>query len=277
MKFEYLFDTYVAQDGTIFGDELFRFDAFGNCRVYSVSEKTEKARFRLERIDEWRPHSNAVCFGTEKFDENDEFPLLYSNVYNNYSKAEERREGCLCIYRLKRENEGFSAALVGVIRVGFVHDLSLWRSLEERADVRPYGNFVIDAEKNKMYAFVMRDKENVTRFFTFNIPKLSDGEVSDGVSYVTLGKGDILDMFDTEYMRYMQGACAKNGVVYSVEGFAPGVNPARFRVIDVEAKAVTHDVMLEDYELPKEPEFIDFHGEELFYSDATGKMYLVEF
>ncbi len=277
MKFEYLFDTFVAQDGTIYGDTLFRFDAFGNGRAFSISEKAEKAKFKLERTDEWRPHCNSVCFGVERYDEDDEFPLMYANIYNNYAKCEDRREGAFCIYRVLRTDDSFKFSLAGVVKIDFVEDRRLWKSLDGEGDVRPYGNFVIDCEKKKLYAFVMRDKEQVTRFFTFDIPKLSDGEMKDGISYITLGESDVIDHFDAPYMRYMQGACAKNGVVYSVEGFAPGVNPARMQVIDMEKKIAVHDIQLGDYDLPKEPEFIDFYGDELFYSDATGRIFKVEF
>ncbi len=277
MKFTYLFDTFVAQDGAIYRDELFRFDAFGNCRVYSLSGKKETARFRLPRLDEWKPHCNAVCFGTDMYDENDEFPLLYTNIYNNYSKCPDRREGILCVYRIKREGDGFSAELIGVISIGFTEDTSLWKSIEGTGDVRPYGNFVIDREKKKLYAFVMRDKEQITRYFVFDIPKITDGKMQNGIYYITLEEKDIIDRFDTPYTRYMQGACAKDGIIYAVEGFAPGENPARMQSIDMEKKSVVLDVMLEHFGLPNEPEFIETRGEELYYSDATGKLYRVDF
>ena len=58
-----------GQDGAIWGDELFRFDARGNCAVYDLaslagadadSELAPLARFTLDRAEEIAPHSNAV-------------------------------------------------------------------------------------------------------------------------------------------------------------------------------------------------------------------------
>ena len=82
-----------GQDGAIWGDLLFRFQNHGGCYVYDLNNLEELARFRLDGTDAWMPHSNAVMFGSEYFAEGDEFPLLYTNVYNTYAKEEDRREG----------------------------------------------------------------------------------------------------------------------------------------------------------------------------------------
>lgn len=304
MTYEYLFDTYPAQDGAIFGDTLFRFNERGDARVYSVSAGRELARFTLDRVDYRMPHSNAVSFGPDKYAPDDEFPLLYTNIYNTYSAKEERHEGELCVYRIFRTEEGFSSTLLGVIRIGFVEDRRLWKSLDGNADVRAFGNFAVDCANNRLYAFVMRDREHITRYFTFALPRLSDGELIDGVSHITLTEADILDTFDERYMNYMQGACAKDSIVYSVEGFGmQGVNLPRMQVIDMAMHKVIHDIPLGDLGLEIEPEFVDFASVQtfpclgeggaqratdeggnavlrtqniLFYSDATGKIYAVK-
>ena len=81
-------DISRGQDGAIYNGLLFRFDGKGNCRVHNLDDLRSKengsamvyASFTLDRADEITPHSNAVCFGKERFDENDEFPLLYTNI-----------------------------------------------------------------------------------------------------------------------------------------------------------------------------------------------------
>ena len=81
-----------AQDGAIYGDYLFRFSSKGGCRVYNISKITCEsdtsellpiAKFTLDKAEIIVPHSNAVVFGNEFYDAGDEFPLLYSNIYNS--------------------------------------------------------------------------------------------------------------------------------------------------------------------------------------------------
>ena len=160
-----LFKVCRGQDGAIFGDCLFRFETDGRCFVYSIREKRQIGDFCLPGTDLLKPHSNAVAFGAERYDEADEFPLLYTNIYNNYAKQSERLEGVCCVYRITRDGNTFAAALVQVIRIGFVEDLALWKSLPGQEDVRPYGNFVPDIFRGKLYAFVMRDRDFVSRSF----------------------------------------------------------------------------------------------------------------
>ena len=173
MEFKQIASSKYGQDGAIFGDLYFRFDHLGACSVYdlsaldfnTVAELSPIAEFTLDRADEIAPHSNAVCFGSEYYCEGDEFPLLYSNIYNNYAKAEDRLVGVCCVYRIFREVDGFSSRLVGLIEIGFTDD-ALWRS-EGVEDVRPYGNFVVDCERERLYAYVMRDGDVV--LFRFNV------------------------------------------------------------------------------------------------------------
>lgn len=283
VKLTSLFKACKGQDGAIFGDFLFRFANDGNCFVYSLSRQEKIAEFCIDKTDLLKPHSNAVAFGTERFDPADEFPLLYTNIYNNYAKQDERLEGVCCVYRITRKDNEFAGTLVQVIRIGFVEDLSLWKSLPGREDVRPYGNLVPDVLRGKLYAFLMRDKEHVTRYFCFDLPKLSDGEYCErwGVKVVTLHKEDVLSQFDDEYMHFMQGACAYDGKIYSAEGFdmkSPDqIDRPGIRVIDMDAQKQLYYYDL--YALGKdlEPELMDFEGDTLYYMDIAGNTYAVEF
>ena len=83
------------QDGAIFGSELFRFNSEGICNVYDLSdikkgeivELEAVSSFKLDAAEKIVPHSNSVCFGCEYYYKEDQYPLLYSNVYNNYNDA----------------------------------------------------------------------------------------------------------------------------------------------------------------------------------------------
>ena len=278
-----------SQDGAIFGNYLFRFDTRGQCNVYNMADfkKSDEIQasvpvdsFVLDKAEVIVPHSNAVCFGTEYYAEGDEFPLLYSNIYNNYAKAEDPLVGVCCVYRIQREDNKFTTTLVQVIKVGFVNDYNLWRSSTEPADVRPYGNFTIDTETNMLYAFTMRDAANATRYFAFDMPKLADGVFNEkyGVNVVTLAVEDIKDQFDVEYHHYIQGACFHNGKIYSVEGFSNNVkNPPALRIIDTKTKTQEFFIKFEELGMSIEAEMIDFKDDVCYYSDVDGNFYIFVF
>ena len=216
MKIKQIAKISSGQDGAIRNNQLFRFDTRGKCFVYdlldidanSVKELEPIGSFVLDKAELIVPHSNSVCWGTEFYDPNDEYPLLYSNVYNNYAKADDKLIGVCCVYRVERTEGNFKTTLVQLIEIGFTDDPSLWKAYPDRDGVRPYGNFVIDCRAGYYYAFVMRSEELGTRYFKFKIPSLSEGEVDSiyGVKRVVLTPEDICDKFDCPYHRYVQGA-----------------------------------------------------------------------
>lgn len=270
-----------AQDGAIYGNHLFRFSTKGYGYVYDLralgEEYTELApiaEFQLDKSDIIAPHSNAVVFGSEKYDEGDEFPLLYSNIYNNYSKAADQLVGVTCVYRIMRDGKGFTSKLVQLIEVGFTDDRVLWRSAGDVLDVRPFGNFVIDRERGLYIGFVMRDADKTTRYFAFDLPRLADGgpDATYGVNRVKLMPTDIKWYFDAPYHNFVQGAISKDGIVYSIEGFNEKIHPG-IRVIDTDKRC---QLLYVDFHLAfegREAEFIDFYHGRCIYGDAYGELY----
>ena len=279
---------FCAQDGAIWGDFMFRFDHAGHCRVYDASALDTDAKegvnppqiasFSLHADDAVIPHCNAVTFSGAYYAEGDEFPLLYANVYNNYAKAEDRREGMCCVYRLTREDLVFRAELVQLLKIGFAHERGLWLSEGDIRDVRPYGNFVVDRDRGLLHAFVMRDGDRTTRYFTFRLPAVTDGDTVPeyGVRVAVLEKSDILSSFDTPYHLYIQGACCHKGLIYSSEGFNADIQPS-IRVIDPAAKCQLEHANLAELGHPTEAEWIDFRGERCYYSDGCGDLFEVTF
>ena len=274
-----------GQDGAIYKNYLFRFDEGGNCKVFNLnflsSDPDQKldhiSNFTLDKADIINPHSNAVMFGSEFISETDEFPLLYTNIYNNYAGKPDPLKGVCCAYRVERSEDGFKTTLVQIIRVGFTED-PLWKS-ENIADVRPYGNFTIDTEKGVLYAFTMRTEDKKIRYFAFHLPRSDEGTVSKeyGVNCVVLKKEDVKEYFDCDYQYFIQGACFKNGKVFSTEGFSDSTEaPPAIRVIDTEKKAQTECLILGDIGITVEPELIDFFGESCLYSDCHGNLYKLE-
>lgn len=280
-----------GQDFAIFGDYLFDFidrDERGNCAVYEMKtllssngeEPEPISRFRLDKRDIISTHNNAVFFGKEYYREGDEFPILYSNVYNNYQKFEVRHEGTLCAYRLTREGREFATELVQVIEIGFVEDTSLWKSEAGTFDIRPYGNFAMSLENGELYAFVMRDKTQTTRYFAFDIPSVFEGEYDGvyGVKKRVLSASEIKYHFDLEYHKGIQGATSHCGKIYSVEGGCVGyTKTAALRIVDPKKRAEELYLSFAEHGITEEPEGVAFHSDRCYYVAGHGDLYELKF
>ena len=276
------------QDGAIFGGYLFSFDHCGQCSVYEINSIKEQnnseimviCEFKLDKSDVLGPHSNSVSFGNEYYDSDDEFPLLYTNIYNTYAGCSDRLEGVTLVYRIMRKGNIFSSTLVQIIEIGFTCDEKLWKSSEKTVDVRPYGNFAIDRDSGMYYAFTMRDEDNTTRYFSFNLPKLSDGDITEtyGVRKVTLYPEDIIEYFDCDYHHYIQGACCHKGKIYSLEGFANSEdNKPAIRIIDTKQKKQVYYKTFGEYGILTEPEMIDFFDDICYNTDHNGNIHILDF
>ena len=276
-----------TQDGAIYGSELFSLNDSGVCTVFDISklsyktveELTPIAKFKLDKADEISPHSNAVCFGCEFYDKNDLYPLLYTNIYNNYAETNNKMLGTCLVHRIKRVGGKFHSTLVQIIEIGFCEDAELWKASPTQHGVRPFGNFVIDNETHSYWAFVMRNSKLGTRYFKFNLPSSKDGEMDRKlkVKKVVLGKDDIKEYFDGENHHFSQGATIYKGKIYSAEGFSDNEEhrPA-FRIIDLVTKEENYyDIMALGFK--NEPELIDFYNNKCHYSDAHGNLYVLTF
>ena len=254
------------QDGAVYKNALFVMGSPNMGHMYDVNTFAKKADVVLD--DTVSIHSNSVCFGTQKYSEEDEFPLLYCNVYNNYASMEDRKEGTCGVFRLVRDKHGnYKGELVQLLRIGFVENLSLWESTGGGKDFRPYGNFIVDTDKNRLYAFVIRDKEKIVRFFEFNCPQVN---VADAYETVILNEEDILSSFDLNYYYALQGAAYHNGMIYSSEGFS---NSAIMHIVDLKHKRLFATVDLAAMGFAHEPEAVFVSGDDILFSNATGNVY----
>ena len=288
MKIKQIAKICGGQDGAIINDQLFRFDTRGKCFVYdlsdieadTVTELDAIGGFVLDKAELIVPHSNSVCWGTEFYDPNDEYPLLYTNIYNNYAKANDKLIGVCCVYRVERTGNNFKTTLVQLIEIGFTDNTDLWKAYPDRHGDRPYGNFVIDREGGYYYAFVMRNEKLGTRYFKFKIPSVSEGTIDSiyNVKRAVLTADDICDQFDCPYHRYVQGAIAHGKYIYSTEGFHNDkINRPAIRIISLEKKAEERYIDLLEMGYLCEPEMIDFYNDTCYYSDAGGNLYSLEF
>jgi hypothetical protein len=138
----------------------------------------------------------------------------------------------------------------------------------------------MSAENGELYAFVMRDVTQTTRYFAFSIPSVREGELSPeyGVKKRVLDSSEIKYYFDLEYNKGIQGACSHGGMVYSVDGGCLGyVKSASLRVIDPQKKEQVKYINLAEYGITEEPEGVAFEGDTCYYVAGHGDLYKLEF
>ena len=245
-----------GQDSACYGDNYITFNSNGYYKMYTMNGDLLKASTALDQVATIAPHANSVCFGTERYDSGDTYPLLYVNAYNNTSLP----TGACYVYRLLND---MTTSLQQTILIDFAND-PIWAG--DGHSVRPYGNFVVDTDNNKLYAYVMIDSLNVTRFFKFDLPSLSDGAI------VRLTTADIEEYFDIDWMYYMQGVCYYNGKIYATCGFS--VSDCKLYVVDLTSKKATSVVPMGGF--VGEPESAIVYDDTLYVS-STSKFFKLQF
>lgn len=217
------------QDGAIYGDTIIELGSDGTYFVQDIDGNILQASNNLDQYSTIAPHANSVCFGTEKYQNSDNFPVFYANAYNNIALP----KGTCYVYRLKND---YLTSLLQTIRIGFTED-NLWTG--GGINIRPYGNFVVDPDNNKLYVFTLIDNLQVTRFFKFSLPELSEG------ANVTLNSSDVEDYFDVPYMPYIQGCCYFNGKIYATAGNNGTIaGSSKLNVVDLTKKETVSTVYL---------------------------------
>lgn len=238
-----------GQDGASYDDNYITFNNSGYYKVYTMNGDLLKTSTALDQVATYAPHANSVCFGNERYEESDKYPLLYVNAYNNTTLP----LGACYVYRLL---DNMTTTLEQQIIIDFTSE-PIWAGDGE--SVRPYGNFIVDTDNSKLYAYVMIDSLNVTRFFKFNLPKLSDGAI------IHLSEEDIEDYFDIEWMYYMQGVTYYNNKIYASCGFSR--DDCKLYAIDLINKRISSDIPLGGF--VGEPETVLVYNNELYVSSTT--------
>lgn len=249
-KFYYEPQTFsnLGQDACEYNNKLFIFNSQGKFNVYDLINKTLYGLFDLDENDTIKPHCNSAFFGNKKYAEGDLFPILYVNAYNTSGLP----LGTLYGHRILFDsaNNIYSTQLIQTIKIGFTND-EIWTI---QGDIRPYGNFILNSDTNELYAFTLRGEN--TRFFKFNMP---DIEIGDTI----LNKNDIIEMFDTEILPYIQGCTYSNNQIFALNGNDSIIqNSSYLNVINLNKKSITNRIPLSS--LMNEPEAIFKYDNSLF-------------
>ena len=229
------------QGGAVSGDDLFVFSSTGAFNVYRMGDGSLVGKFVLDKQGTIKPHCNTVCFSNEYYEVGDPYPLLYVNAYNTSGLP----AGQCYVHRILVEEEGnYSTSLVQTITIGFTGD-ELWRDSSD--EKHPYGNFVVDTDHKKLYVCTQREDSQKTRFFRFDLPDVSQANV-------TLAKGSVEKYFDTPFIFCIQDTCYADNALYVVSGLVD--KKPRLWEIDLNKEAITKYVDFTDLGLNIEPEVV---------------------
>ena len=222
-----------SQGGDCWGDYFFQFTKNNlGVRVYDLSTKTLVQTISIPtslRGFVSNCHCNTVCFGTEYFDAEDIFPLLY--VSTGY--AADGYTGVI-VYRITQQKGIFFITLVQTIK--FPEDNSSW------TEFIPAGEF----------AYLCYTSERV--IFKVPMPKLKDGDC-------IISRNDAVETYQFTpqpgwmYSSRNQDRMFYQGKIFFVSGVPPG-EASVFVILNLETREREKIIDFKKNGLTSEPESI---------------------
>lgn len=179
-----------TQASAIYNGYLFEFQ--NNCskvNIYNLAASTPAYHSQVTPTNITTSHANCVNFGNLKYDDNDDFPLLYvsGRAASPYNQVQ--------VYRVTLADNVFTITQVQDLRMP---DSSTWGQLylDNTFGTMWYGNETL---------------------YKFKVPAIKDGS-GNIISSVQLTSNDILDSFNVKGLVHSQGGCIVNGYCYIISG-----------------------------------------------------------
>ena len=197
---------------------------------------------------------NNVNFGNEYYNSADPFPLFY------VSQEDETKHNCL-VYRITGSEGSWTMSLVQTITLPTPSNEFMW-----------YPNCMIDTMNSKLIVAGLGNKpwthnvDNIPRYKTFRLPKLSEGDV-------TLSLSEIEDSIEIKYYPTTQGGFVYNNKLYQVFG---GPDNGQLIVLDLVTHKVVSTINISN-DIKDEPEGCFRYDNTLCINFVTGKVYKFKF
>ena len=201
-------------------------------------------------------HCNQACFGTQKYSEEDPFPLLYISQFQN------KNNRCfITVFRIlptsadgDQEYTAFSFERIQTIFFPVATDENCLNN----------ANAVIDTDHHFIYTYSRNNNSAADNFrkckiSKFNLPK----DIISGTIYLT--NNDILDSFfiNTSAIN-MQGGAYHDGQLYIGRG-APAVSYVNLYIIDLVNQKLCYTIDLLNNGYTWEPEGAYFYNNDLYF------------
>lgn len=262
----YANNSKTNQSSAAYGDYLFLVpDKRSYIHCYNLKKKELVCTKTLGAVNERTTgnyilyHCNQTSFGTDFYDKNDPFPLLY---ISQRARSDDR---CMMeVYRLLPVWDETKAEYVS-LDVLLVQ--TIYFPVQTAANSLGRINCAIDAENHSMYTYsystIEGDTErNLCRISCFNIPDIHQEEV-------ILNDDAIIESYKFNYKATnSQGGCIKDGKLYIAQGFKSwGIY---LNIIDLKQKKLIQRVdLLNQYGVTWEPEGCFFYNGNLMMSTGA--------
>ena len=225
--------------------------------IYDLINKKILGKILLEAVSTY--HCNSMNFGTERYSEDDLFPMLYISMEN----IAEHKAVAL---RITQYGDEYNAEIKQIITYPVPSSSEQYYpncSLDNRNGYL----FVKGYIKNNYLA----GNGNAIRVRKFKLPKITDGDVS-------LTIDDALQTFDVHALNCTQGEIVNNGKLIGCYGADwAGDKSIHIAMIDPDLEKMVTDIVISDMGYRQEPESIFIWNNQLYILDVMGGIYQLFF
>lgn len=248
-------------------------DKFANVILYNMEAKAQVYNLSTGvSEDTW--HCNQSSFGSEKYDADDMFPVLYISMRPNSGSTR-------CVVNVYRIVPTLTDGAITSFDMTLVQTINLPELTEQNG--LGLANATIDTEKGWMWTYSRnttngQSTSGLATFTRFAIPALFDGGGS-AITAVTLEDSDIKDSFMENWPIYdNQGAFIRNGKMYMMRGVPNTDNICECNVIDLYFKRTrVSRVDLYENGARSEPEGCFYYDNTVCYTVNGAGIYRIVF
>ncbi len=212
-------------------------------------------------------HCNQACFGTQKYSEEDPFPLLYISQFQN------KKQQCfITVFRVLPTSAGIDQEYTA-FALECIQTIYLPIATDDNCFL--YANTIIDTDNNYLYTYSHNNNPNLENHLTCKISKFNIPNPLESNS-VYLSDSHILDSFFIPVSGVnMQGGAYQNGLIFIGRG-SPAAGYVYLYVVDLASKRLWYTVDLLNNGFSWEPEGVFFYKDDL-YIGASSRIFKFTF
>lgn len=261
--FELFADNHIEnQSAAIFNQYLFSVkDRLSSVSLYDLNKKRLIYTLKLAPHNEKNEdgflvyHCNQCCFGKERYEENDYFPLFYISQRNPNNTL----GALITVFRIVPHTDANS--VIDSFEIENVQSIYLPVMTDQNSMGNP--NLLIDTKKGFLYTYSRNNNTKasnygITVISKFDLPALYKNGVLQKEVFLT--DHDILDSFPCDFkLINAQGGFLRKGKIYIAQGY-PNVKYVYFREINIKKRRQTKVVDMLDLGFIKEPEGVWYYN-----------------
>ena len=265
---EYSSGIIKHQSAACYGDyAFFMLDGMATVQMYNMRQKQMVFTLSQKSLGQASIyHCNQSCFGKEKFNSEDPFPLLYVSMFQAGGRCSAFVFRILANWNTSiNEYDSFQTELVQKIFYPKASD----------TNALYYVNAVLDTLNNCIYTY-----SNNSYPSTINYPKcqISKFPLPDAHSgNVVFEDKDIIESYSVDAVSAnMQGGAIDNNMLYIGRGY-PGAGYVNLYIIDLLEKRIKYNVDLLNNGFYEEPEGAFFYNGILYISTMYRRIFQLVF